>query len=177
MAMTPQKKTGFALLGVAATMLSLSFAAVPLYQIFCRVTGFGGTTQTATALPTQILARQIRISFNADTDPNLPWRFTPVQHEQSVRVGEQMLAAYEAENTSDQPVTAMATYNVTPFEAGKYFHKIHCFCFEEQTLQPRQKVNMPISFFIDPAIDEDPHLDGVKDITLSYTFFNESSKN
>lgn len=162
---------------IVAGMLMLSFAAVPLYQIFCQVTGFGGTTQQASAYPTQILDREITVTFNADKDPNLPWHFKPLQLDTKVQVGASFLAAYEAKNLSTQPVSGMATYNVTPHEAGPYFQKVQCFCFEEQLLQPGQVVNMPVSFFIDPAINEDPHLDGVKHITLSYTFFNQSSKN
>ncbi len=162
---------------IVVGMAMLSYAAVPLYRIFCQVTGFGGTTQQSAAAPGTVLDRVITVDFNADTDMNLPWKFRPLQKTLDIQVGAQMLAAYEAVNTSSRPVTAMATYNVTPFEAGQYFHKIACFCFDEQTLQPGQRVNMPISFYIDPALDEDPYLKGVKNITLSYTFFNQSSRN
>ena len=155
----------------------LSYAAVPLYQLFCQVTGFGGTTQRAEALPTTVLDRTITVSFNADTDPALPWQFRPLQLETQVKIGESMLIAYEAINTSNAPVTGMATYNVTPHEAGPYFHKIDCFCFEEQVLNPGEQVHMPVSFYIDPTLNDDENLKGVKNITLSYTFFNQSSKN
>lgn len=155
----------------------LSFAAVPLYRIFCQVTGFGGTTQRAEASVPVVIDREITVRFNADIDANLPWSFAPVQQTQTIRIGERVLAAYRAENQSDQPVTGMATYNVTPHEAGPYFHKIACFCFEQQTLQPGQVANMPVSYYIDPEIANDPNLDGVKQITLSYTFFNDLSKN
>ena len=158
-------------------MIMLSFAAVPLYQLFCQVTGFGGTTQRAEALPATVLDREITVSFNADTDMNLPWHFKPLQLDTTVKVGESLLAAYEVRNESEAPVTAMATYNVTPHEAGPYFHKVQCFCYEEQTLAPGQQVHMPISFYIDPSINDDENLKGVKHITLSYTFFNQSSKN
>ena len=171
------RSVAISLVMIVAGMLMLSFAAVPLYQLFCQVTGFGGTTQRAEALPSRVLDREITVSFNADTDLNLPWHFKPLQLNTTVKVGESLLAAYEARNESETPVTAMATYNVTPFEAGPYFHKVQCFCFEEQTLAPGQEVHMPISFYIDPAIEDDPHLKGVKHITLSYTFFNQSSKN
>ncbi|MAR55825.1 MAG: cytochrome c oxidase assembly protein [Rickettsiales bacterium] len=170
-------QVALSLIAVIVGMGMLSYAAVPLYNIFCQVTGFGGTTQRASAAPTTILDRTITVTFNADTDPNLPWKFRPLQRHMQVQVGASNLAAYEAVNISDQPTTAMATYNVTPFEAGPYFHKVYCFCFEEQILQPHQQVNMPVSFYIDPAIDKDPNLDGVKNITLSYTFFSDSSKN
>jgi len=158
-------------------MLMLSFAAVPLYQLFCQVTGFGGTTQQAQAAPSNVLERTVTITFNADQDPNLPWSFAPAQREQTIHVGEQTMAAYKVENLTDRPVTGIATYNVTPHEAGQYFHKIYCFCFEEQTLKPGEAVNMPVSYYIDPAIDEDPYLKDVRDITLSYTFFNRESRN
>ena len=162
---------------IVAGMVMLSFAAVPLYRIFCQVTGFGGTTQIAEYVPDKVLDRVITITFNADVDPNLPWKFKPQQLTTDVHVGDTMLAAYKAENQSDKVTRGTATYNVTPFEAGPYFHKIQCFCFEEQTLQPGAVVNMPISFFIDPEIDNDPYLKDVKHITLSYTFFSELSKN
>lgn len=165
------------LVALVLGMVLLSFAAVPLYQLFCQVTGFGGTTQRAEAFSGPVLDRTVTITFNADVDANMPWKFKPTQTHTTVRIGEMMLASYRAENTSDQPVTGMATYNVTPHEAGKYFHKVYCFCFEQQTLQPHQVVNMPISFYVDPKIVDDPNVKDVKDITLSYTFFNELSKN
>ena len=162
---------------IVAGMVMLSYAAVPLYKLFCQVTGFGGTTQVAQALPDKVLEREITVTFNADIDGNLPWRFKPLQHKVKAKVGEEFFAAYEAENLSDLPSTATATYNVTPHELGPYFHKIQCFCFEEQTLQPQNVVNMPISFYIDPEMDKDPYLKDVKHVTLSYTFFSELSKN
>ncbi len=171
------RSIAFSLAALVAGMVMLSFAAVPLYQLFCQVTGFGGTTQRAEAFSGPILDRTVTITFNADVDANMPWKFKPVQKHVTVRIGEMMLASYRAENESDQAVTGMATYNVTPHAAGKYFHKVYCFCFEQQTLQPRQVVNMPISFYVDPKIVDDPELKDVKDITLSYTFFNELSKN
>lgn len=162
---------------IVVGMLMLSYAAVPLYKLFCQVTGFGGTTQTAGRLPDHILDREITVTFNADLDSNLDWRFKPLQHSIKVKVGETALVAYEAENLSNVPVTATATYNITPFDMGPYFHKIQCFCFEAQTLQPGSVVNMPISFYIDPEMDQDPYLKDVKNITLSYTFYNQLSKN
>jgi cytochrome c oxidase assembly protein subunit 11 len=174
---SPHRSLVASLIALVVGMVMLSFAAVPLYRLFCQMTGFGGTTQEALAAPGPVLDREITISFNADTDPNLPWRFKPVQLHQTIRVGEQALAAYKAENLTNQPVTGMATYNVTPFEAGPYFHKIACFCFEQQTLKPGEVVNMPVSYFIDPKIADDPYLKDVKHITLSYTFFHQDSKN
>ena len=172
------RNLAISLVMIVAGMALLSYAAVPLYQLFCQVTGFGGTTQrSADAEPIAVIDRQISVGFNADIDKNLPWRFEPLQKEVRFNIGESMLVAYEAENLTDEPITGMATYNVTPHEAGRYFHKVQCFCFEQQTLAPGQKVHMPISFYVDPAIDEDPNLKKVTHITLSYTFFNQSRMN
>ena len=156
---------------IVAGMMMLSFAAVPLYRMFCQITGFGGTTQSSIKLPDKVLDRSVEVSFNADVDPHLHWKFKPSQRSVNVRLGEMMLASYEAENLSDVAVTGMATYNVTPHEAGKYFHKVQCFCFDSQTLPAKTVVSMPISFYIDPEMDKDPQLNDVKFITLSYTFF------
>ena len=155
----------------AAGMVGASYAAVPLYEIFCQVTGYGGTTQVAETLPEKILHRRITIRFNADTDRALPWKFTAVKDRVEVRVGENTLAFYRARNVSGRAVSGTATFNVTPLKAGQYFNKIECFCFTEQWLEPGGEVDMPVSFFVDPAIAEDPNLDDVKEITLSYTFF------
>lgn len=165
------RSLAWSMAAIAAGMVMLSFASAPLYQLFCKVTGFGGTTGTAIALPDTVLDREIVVSFNADVDSNLPWTFKPLQRSVKVRLGELMLAAYEARNDSSDLTKGMATYNVTPHEMGKYFHKIQCFCFDAQTLPPHTVVNMPVSFFIDPKMDADPELDGVKYVTLSYTFF------
>ena len=165
------------LAAIAVGMVMLSFAAVPLYDLFCRVTGYGGTTQESAQIPTEILNRSVRITFNADMDKDLPWRFEPLEKEIVLRIGEHRLTAYESENLAEYPVTGIAVYNVTPFEAGQYFHKVQCFCFDYQTLQARERVNMPISFYIDPAFDADPALKNVREITLSYTFYNEQSAN
>jgi cytochrome c oxidase assembly protein subunit 11 len=160
-------------LALALGMFLLAYASVPLYRLFCQVTGYGGTTQRAQAseLPTQVFDRKISVRFNADTDPKLPWSFHPGEHDRTVKVGEHGLTYYVAENRTAKPITGMATYNVVPHEAGQYFVKISCFCFEEQTLAANQKVDMPVSFFIDPAIMNDPALKDVNTITLSYTFF------
>lgn len=168
--MTPQKKTAFWLVGVAATMLSLSFAAVPFYDWFCRVTGYGGTTATATAAPDQVLDRTVLIRFDASLEAGMPWEFKPQQHEMTVRIGENGLAFYEAYNPTDRVVAGTASYNVAPDLAGGYFTKIQCFCFSEQVLQPGERVVMPVSFFVDPSIVNDPEAGTIAEITLSYTF-------
>lgn len=163
--------TALLLSGLVCGMVGLSFAAVPLYQIFCQVTGLGGTTQVAEALPEKALERVIKVRFNADIDSDLPWSFQPGEREISLKVGEQGLTFYKAASKAEVPTTGHATFNVTPLKAGQYFNKIHCFCFDEQTLEPGEQVDMGVNFFVDPAIDEDPNLDDVKTITLSYTFF------
>ena len=157
--------------GAAACMVGASFAAVPLYEVFCRVTGYGGTTQTAEAAPEDILSRKMTIRFNADVDKALPWKFAPVQDKVEIRVGEHALAFYRAKNTSDRAIVGTASFNVTPAKAGQYFNKIECFCFTEQKLAAGGEVDMPVSFFVDPAIADDPNLNDVTTITLSYTFF------
>jgi cytochrome c oxidase assembly protein subunit 11 len=163
--------TALLAIGVIALMLGLTAASVPLYRLFCRVTGYGGTTQVAEALPRAALDRTIKIRFNADVDPKLPWSFQPEQREVEVRIGEQHLALFRARNRADHPVVGQAVYNVTPDKAGLYFDKITCFCFNEQVLQPGEEVEMPVSFFVDPEILRDPNTEDVRTITLSYTFF------
>ena len=163
--------TGLVLSGVVCAMVGLSFAAVPLYRLFCQATGFGGTTQVAEALPETVAERVMTVRFNADTAADLPWRFQPVVRAMQVRVGEPGLAVYQAANLSAQPVNGTAVFNVTPLKAGQYFSKVQCFCFDEQRLEPGETADMAVSFFIDPAILEDRNLDDVKTITLSYTFF------
>jgi cytochrome c oxidase assembly protein subunit 11 len=157
---------------VAAGMVGLSFAAIPLYRLFCQVTGYGGTTQVTKAdRPSPVLERRMTVSFDSNVAPNLAWKFRPLQKDVSVRVGEETLIFFEAENTSDKPITGTATFNVTPYKAGQYFVKVECFCFQEQTLQPGQVVQMPVSFFIDPSIAKDKNAYDLEAITLSYTFF------
>jgi cytochrome c oxidase assembly protein subunit 11 len=135
------------------------------------VTGFGGTTQRSAAAPGAAGDRQITIRFNATTHPNLPWRFMPEQTSVTLRLGEEGLAFYSATNRSDAPVTGVSTYNVTPEKVGRYFHKIACFCFDEQTLTPNERVDMPVTFWVDPRIAEDPSTRDITTITLSYSFF------
>jgi cytochrome c oxidase assembly protein subunit 11 len=163
-------RTALVLVGVFAGMVGLSFAAVPLYQLFCQVTGYGGTTQVASAAP-EAAAETMTVRFNADISPDLAWRFQPREVSTEVRVGARAIAFYEAENLADRPLSGTATFNVTPLKAGKYFSKIACFCFTEQTLQPGERVEMPVEYFVDPAILEDPAMADVQTITLSYTFF------
>lgn len=175
MAVPPSFKSHRTLLslvvGMILFMVGLSFAAVPLYRIFCQKTGYGGTTGVATTLPSRVSDRVLTIRFSSHVDPHLPWAFVPLQKELRVRAGEKALAFYHVRNTSPRLLKGMATYNVTPDKAGPYFQKIECFCFVEQRLTPYQSMDMPLVFFIDPAIDQDPNLQEVETLTLSYTFF------
>ena len=159
------------LVALVAGMTGLTFAAAPLYRLFCQVTGYGGTVQQAKTAPGAIGTRVITVRFNADISPNLPWAFQPVQREVKVRVGEEKMVYYAVWNRASVPVTGTATFNVTPQKVGAYFDKVQCFCFTEQRLEPGQRVEMPVSFFIDPKIVDDHGFDDVNTITLSYTFF------
>lgn len=171
-------RTALLAAAVALAMLGLGFAAVPLYRLFCQVTGFGGTTMRATesdaALAEQLArsagAGTISIRFDASADRGLPWRFHPAQPTQTVAIGQRSMAFYTARNNSDRPVTGRATFNVEPEQAGVYFNKIQCFCFTEQTLQPGEEVRMPVLYYVDPKALDDPNMKGVEQITLSYTF-------
>jgi cytochrome c oxidase assembly protein subunit 11 len=162
------------MVGVVAGMVGLAFASVPLYRLFCQVTGYGGTTQQAASAPAQVGERVITVRFNADVDgAHLPWTFAPAQREMTVRVGEKHLAFYRAHNNAGTAVTGTATFNVTPAKAGIYFNKIACFCFTEQRLGPGESAEFPVSFFVDPDIVKDPNLNDVRTITLSYMFFRK----
>jgi cytochrome c oxidase assembly protein subunit 11 len=163
-------RTAAKLAGVALVMLSLSFAAVPFYDWFCRTTGFGGTTGVAETGSDVILDRTIKVRFDASVERGMPWEFTPVDREMTLRIGETGLAFYEAHNPADRVVAGTASYNVTPDAAGAYFEKIACFCFEMQVLQPGERVQMPVTFFVDPGIVTGRDGQYVKEITLSYTF-------
>lgn len=165
------RRLGLALSGLVCGMVGLSFASVPLYDLFCRVTGFGGTTQVATQAADHILDRTVTIRFNADVNRDLPWAFHPVQKTMKVRLGESALTAYSARNLTARPIVGNATYNVTPEKAGIYFNKVQCFCFTEQVLAAGQEVDMPVYFFVDPAMADDPNMADVTTITLSYTFY------
>ncbi len=169
-------RLGLTVLGVVLGMAALAYASVPLYDMFCRVTGFGGTTQVSSTLPGVILERVITVKFNADTGRNLPWIFKPEERSIDIKIGQKGLTAFSAHNKARKPTTGTAIYNVTPLKAGKYFHKIQCFCFDEQTLQAGQKVDMPVMFYIDPSLNEDPNMKDVQNITLSYTFFRAESE-
>lgn len=158
------------LLGVVFAMVGLSYAAVPLYDIFCRVTGYAGTTQIATADSQVVTDRKMKIRFDSMVN-GIDWAFQPVQRQIEVRVGENAIAFYSATNRSDRALTGTAVFNVTPLKAGPYFSKVQCFCFTEQRLGAGESVEMPVSFFVDPAIEKDPNLNDVKTITLSYTFY------
>jgi cytochrome c oxidase assembly protein subunit 11 len=157
----------------AGMMFGLAFASVPLYRLFCQVTGFGGTTQVAKRAPEQASERRMVVRFNADVGQGMPWRFQPKQRQVTVRVGEPAEIAYVAHNPSDRAITGSATFNVTPDKAGAHFVKVNCFCFEQQTLAPGETVEMPVLFFIDPAIEQDRNARDLRTITLSYTFFEQ----
>ncbi|MEM1420745.1 MAG: cytochrome c oxidase assembly protein [Pseudomonadota bacterium] len=165
------RKTARSALMLVAGMGALSFASVPLYDLFCRVTGWGGTTQVADEATGEVLDQTILVRFDASTGRDMPWVFEPVQREMRVRIGETGLAFYRATNPSDRPVMGTASFNVAPFEVGSYFTKIQCFCFVEQVLQPGESMEMPVTFFVDPEIVDDPERSETKVITLSYTFY------
>lgn len=172
--MTPRARQRATALGAVAVILGmagLTAASVPLYDLFCRVTGYGGTPTIDPDARAEANGARVSVSFNADVDPELPWSFHPQQRRLEVPLGEQHLAFYEAVNNSDAPVVGRAVYNVAPFKVGSYFTKIACFCFEEQVLEPGQRVEMPVSFFVDPTMLDDRDARDVREITLSYTFF------
>lgn len=171
MALSGPQRTVATTVGVVVVMASLGFASVPLYDLFCRVTGFGGVTQEADAGSDVILERTIKIRFDASIDAGMPWEFKPVQREMEVRIGETGLAFYEAHNPTDRPIAGTASYNVFPYEAGGYFTKIDCFCFAEQVLQPGETVQMPLTFYVDPEMVDDRDAKHVQTITLGYTFY------
>ncbi|MFM2128886.1 MAG: hypothetical protein RL477_432 [Pseudomonadota bacterium] len=163
----------YATTAVVAGMLGLAYASVPLYRLFCQITGYGGTTGVAAA-PVQgpaADARVIRVSFDANVSSDLPWKFEPVRPFVDVKVGEQTLVHYRATNLSDRRLTGTASFNVTPFKVGSYFDKVQCFCFTEQTLAPGESVEMPVVFFVDPAVAKDRNTSEVANIVLSYTFY------
>jgi cytochrome c oxidase assembly protein subunit 11 len=156
---------------VVCGMVGMAFAAVPLYRVFCQVTGYGGTTQVAEVAPARALERTVTVRFEGFVDKQLPWRFAPEQREVTLRIGEPGLIFFKARNLAARPTAGVATFNVTPLKVGQYFNKVQCFCFTEQTLQPGEEVDMGVSFFVDPAIVEDANAEEVRTITLSYTFF------
>jgi cytochrome c oxidase assembly protein subunit 11 len=162
-----------ALLVVA--MVGLAFAAVPLYRIFCQVTGLGGTTmratETAAAMVKPVAGKSVSVRFDANISRDLQWEFKPTETQRTVPIGARNISIYTARNTARRPLTGTATFNVTPVQAGQYFSKVQCFCFQEQTLQPGQEVQMPVVFYVDPKILDDPSARDITEITLSYTFY------
>ncbi|MEM9716916.1 MAG: cytochrome c oxidase assembly protein [Pseudomonadota bacterium] len=168
--MDPKVKTALKAFGLVAFMTGLGFASVPLYDWFCRVTGFGGVTQVADGSEIEIQDQTIGVRFDASKDRGFSWEFKPMVRTTELRIGETGLAFYEAYNPTDKPVAGTASFNVYPFAAGAYFTKIDCFCFEMQVLQPGERVEMPVSYYIDPEILDDREAKYIKSITLSYTF-------
>lgn len=171
MAMTGAKKTVLQTVSVVLVMGALAWASVPFYNWFCRVTGFGGTTNVASAGSEDVLEQTITVRFDGSLTRGMPWEFKPVQREMTLRIGETGLAFFEAYNPTDRPIAGSASYNVTPYEAGGFFNKIQCFCFDEQVLAPGERVQMPVTFFVDPEIVADRDAKYVHTITLSYTFY------
>lgn len=168
--LTPKRTVQY-LVAVVVTMGALAWAAIPAYNWFCKVTGFGGETNVAEAGSDVILDQTVKIRFDGSKERGMPWEFKPMQQELELRIGETGLAFYEAYNPTDRPIAGQASYNVAPYSAGGYFTKIACFCFTEQILQPHERVQMPVTFFVDPEIVDDPEAKYVHTITLSYTFY------
>ncbi|MGY6706127.1 cytochrome c oxidase assembly protein [Roseinatronobacter sp.] len=168
--LTGIQKTTVQTVGVVLFMGAMGWAAVPLYDLFCRVTGYGGTTNTAAASTGVVLDQTMRIRFDASVARDFPWSFKPVDRVAEIKIGEVGLAFYEAYNPTDKPIAGTASYNVSPYEAGRFFTKIDCFCFELQVLQPGESVLMPVTYFVDPDILDDRDASGTHTITLSYTF-------
>jgi cytochrome c oxidase assembly protein subunit 11 len=164
-------RIAWTLVAVVGGMLALAYAASPLYEIFCKATGFGGTPVVALEGERPVLERAVTVRFDSNVDPNLPWRFQPLEREVKVKLGEERLVFFRATNVSQRPIVGTATYNVTPEPAGPWFNKVQCFCFTEQLLKPGQSVDMPVVFFVDPEMNKDRRYDNVRTITLSYTFF------
>lgn len=168
--MNQNTKVAARLGAVVCTMIALSFAAVPFYDWFCRVTGFGGVTQTAAEASDKVIDKMIKVRFDGSLEAGMPWEFKPVARKMELKIGETGLAFYEAYNPTDKPIAGTASFNVYPYSAGAYFNKIACFCFEMQVLQPGERVQMPVTFYVDPEITEDREAKYVTSITLSYTF-------
>ena len=169
--LTGPQKTVAQTVSLVVLMGGLAWASVPFYDWFCRVTGFGGTTSISTVAPDDVLEQTIKVRFDASLHSDMDWDFKPEVYEMEIRIGETGLAFYEAHNPTDRPIAGQASYNVTPYQAGYFFNKIDCFCFEEQVLQPGETVMMPVSFYVDPEIVTDRDAKYVHTITLSYTFY------
>ena len=168
-----KNKTVIQTVSVVIFMGAMAWASVPFYDWFCRVTGFGGITQVAESGSDTVLSETMKVRFDASLERNMPWEFKPAQREMEIQIGATGLAFYEAYNPTDRPVAGTASYNVTPYEAGGFFSKIDCFCFEEQILMPGERVQMPVTFFVDPEIVDDRDAKYTKVITLSYTFYEK----
>ena len=169
-------RLAWSLAAAVGGMLALAYAASPLYDMFCRATGFGGTPQVAQEGERPILSRTVNVRFDSNVDANLPWRFTPLEREVKVKLGEERLVHYRVTNASQRPIVGTSTYNVTPETSGPWFNKLQCFCFTEQLLLPGQSMDMPVVFFVDPEMDKDRRYDNVRTITLSYTFFEAKTE-
>jgi cytochrome c oxidase assembly protein subunit 11 len=169
-------RLAWSLVAIFAGMLGLAYAASPLYEAFCKATGFAGTPRVAVEGDRPVLKRTVEVRFDTNVDPNLSWRFEPVQRAVTVHLGEEKLVYFHATNRSQRPIVGTATYNVTPEPAGPWFNKIQCFCFTEQLLQPGQSIDMPVIFFVDPDMDKDRRYDNIRTITLSYTFFESKTE-
>ena len=163
--------------GVAIGMVGVAFAAVPAYRLFCQVTGYGGTPKIAEGAVGETVSREVvTVRFDATTNQDIPWKFKPGQVSLEAHLGQQILAHYSASNPTDEPITGTATFNITPLKAAQYFTKIDCFCFTEQTLAPGETVDMPVLFYVDPAMSQDEAVADVHTLTLSYTFFRKDKK-
>ena len=158
-------------LGIVAAMVGLSYASVPLYRLYCQVTGYQGATRTALRAPDAASAATITVRLDANVNNTLPWSFTPEQPQVTMALGESVTAVYRVRNLSDKPTVGSATFNVTPFDSGQYFNKIQCFCFTEHALKPGESAELPVTFFVDPKIRDNPDTADIGTITLSYTFF------
>ena len=173
-------RLAWTLAGAVGGMLALAYAASPLYDMFCRATGFGGTPQVAQEgaqnADRPVLGRTVNVRFDSNVDANLPWRFMPLEREVKVKLGEERLVHYRVTNVSQRPIVGTSTYNVTPETSGAWFNKLQCFCFTEQLLLPGQSMDMPVVFFVDPEMDKDRRYDNVRTITLSYTFFEAKTE-
>jgi cytochrome c oxidase assembly protein subunit 11 len=169
-------RLAWTMVAIVGGMLGMAYAAVPLYQAFCKATGFAGTPLVAQEGERPVIARTVEVRFDSNTDANLPWRFQPVERSVKVHLGEEKLVFFRATNLSQRPIVGTATYNVTPERTAGWFNKIQCFCFTEQLLQPGQSVDMPVLFFVDADMDKDRRYDDVHTITLSYTFYEAKTE-
>ena len=164
-------RAAYVMVAVVGGMLGLAYAAVPLYDLFCSVTGYGGTTQRASVANFKVTDRDVTVRFAANLNHDMPWDFKPLQNKQFLKIGEQSIAYFEVYNPTSESITGTATFNVTPFKVGEYFVKLDCFCFTEQTLEPGERRKMPVVYYVDPSMIEDRNVEEVSEITLSYTFF------